>query len=112
MLDPFLFYLTGSRSNKKSANANPLLARLSFIYFEHVFPINHPKLHLFIPFRYVNNILVDDNSSTSDIYNRVVNVHNKVFNLDITYDNDYSCNHYLDMEMKVSNNGITTKLYN
>lgn len=87
------------------------MADLTLTYFEYVYSITHPNLYLFIPFRYMDDILVVHNRSTNDIYNTLISVYNNVLNLDITHDNDYSCN-YLDMEIKISGNRLTTKLYN
>lgn len=42
----------------------------------------------------MGDVLIVHNSSTNDIYNKLINLYGNVLYLDITHDNDYSCNHY------------------
>lgn len=72
----------------QGSNSSPLMADLTLTYFEYVYFVSHPNLYLFIPFRYIDDILVVHNSNFNDIYNKPANVYSCVLNLDITHDKD------------------------
>lgn len=98
----------------QGSNCSPLLADLTLSVFEYKFckKLVTQKRYVNIhPFRYMDDILIIHNKNNEYIQNLLSETYENSLQLETTHESDYDCN-YLDLNIKIINNKLVTKLYN
>lgn len=93
-------------------NFSPLLTDMTMSYFEYISSVNYKLISnsIFVPIRCMDDLLIINNMSTDNVANILSRVYNN-FQLEPTdlTPLDYI---YLDFEIKIVNNKVSTNLYN
>ena len=98
----------------QGGNVSPLLADLTFtnVNYEYVYTKNYPYSDIyFFPYRYMDDLLILHNTTDDTILKLLTDVYRRVLSLEPTHISNYACN-YLDLDISINNNIITTKMYN
>ena len=96
----------------QGGNVSPLLADLTLSVFEFHYSLNNIHLHRnFYPFRYMDDLLIIHNRQEESINDLLIEVYNNTLKFEKTHFTEYHCN-YLDLEIKIIDNNIITKIFN
>ena len=96
----------------QGGNFSPLLADLTLSVYEYYYSVRVIKQHRnFFPFRYMDDLLIIHNINDNDIHETLQMVYNNILQLETTNFTEHHCN-YLDLDIKIINNKIITKIFN
>ena len=97
----------------QGGNFSPLLADLTLSIMEYNYAkcIRFNASKLFIPYRYMDDLLVIHNQSESEVDEQLTEVYRNTLQLKKTHITELSSN-YLDLTINIINDKITTALYN
>ena len=96
----------------QGGNFSPLLADLTLSIFEYQYSLNNiNKTRTFYPYRYMDDILIIHNTNEDKVNSILQEVYNNTLVLEKTHFSQLHCN-YLDLEIKILNDKIITRLFN